>query len=52
MRQVLLKNVRLDLKHVEREAGVLGGLVARLSPQVLEVVYLVRVVLRRHVDYL
>ena len=52
MRQVLLKNVRLDLEHVEREAGVLGVLITGLSPKVLEIVNLVRIVLRWHVDYL
>ena len=52
MGQVLLKDVGLDLEHVEREACILGVLIAGLRPQVLKVVHLVRVVLGGHVLYL
>lgn len=52
MGQVFLKDVGLDLEHVEREACILGVLIAGLGPQVLEVVHLVRVVLGGHVHYL
>lgn len=52
MGQVLLKNVGLDLEHVQREAGVLGVLITGLGPQVLKIVDLVGVVLRWHVHYL
>ena len=52
MSQVFLKDVGLDLEHVEREACILGVLIAGLRPQVLKVVHLVRVVLGGHVLYL
>ena len=52
MGQVFLKDVGLDLEHVEREACILGVLIAGLSAQVLKVVHLVGVVLGGHVHYL
>ena len=50
--KIFFKYVALYLEHVEREAGVLGVLITGLCPKVLEIVNLVRIVLRWHVDYL
>lgn len=49
MSKILLENVRFDLEHIQREAGILGCLIAGLGPQMLKVVHLVRVVLGWHV---
>ena len=52
MSKRLLEDVSLDLEHIEGEARVLGVLVTGLRQEVLEIVYLIRVVLGWNVFHL
>lgn len=52
MGKILLKDIGLDLEHVEGKAGILGILITGLGAEVMEVVHLVGVVLGGHVHYL